>query len=299
MSEHPHKFRYLLPPGSNFQFIAKARGFMFLALFLLVATVGALVYNKTVRGEWMNWTIDFRGGTEITFSFVDKADPTKYVRVDAQAVRAALKGTDEEGFDVSETSWNVEGKGTVNGMMVKTPRFAAMKPEQAAAAREAFLAAFADKKIEKARWSGERLYVRSLTSLVGVDSTAAFKSAGLDVKPWSDDEKRLYEKPEEGSGEYHSVFAVRGIDHQFEQVLEAAIPNVDAQVVESTGVGAKAGAELRNDAVKAVIYAMLLIVLYLAFRFDLRYAPGAAFATIHDAMAVVLVFAVTWTEVSL
>ena len=40
-------------------------------------------------------------------------------------------------------------------------------------------------------------------------------------------------------------------------------------------------------------------MLYLAFRFDIRYAPGAAFATIHDAVMVIGVFAVTYTEVSL
>jgi len=40
-------------------------------------------------------------------------------------------------------------------------------------------------------------------------------------------------------------------------------------------------------------------MLYLAFRFDIRYAPGAAFATIHDAIMVIGVFSLTWKEVSL
>ena len=69
--------------------------------------------------------------------------------------------------------------------------------------------------------------------------------------------------------------------------------------MQSYGVGAKAGDKLRDDAVKSLIYAIFLIMLYLAFRFDIRYAPGAAFATIHDAVMVIGVFAVTWTEVSL
>jgi len=299
MSEHPHKFRYLLPPGSNFQFMAKARGFMILAFLIIAGAFGALAYNKAVRGEYMNWTIDFRGGTEITYEFVAKDDPTKNIKVDAHAVRAALKAAGEDGFDVSETSWSVEGKGTINGMLIRTPRYAAMKPEQAAKAAEAFRTMFADKQIEKATWSGERLYVRSQQSLIGLDAAPAFEAGGLVLKPWGDEEKALYERPDEGTGEYHSQFAVRGIDHQFETVLEKALPEADALAVQSYGVGAKAGAELRNDAIKAVVYALFLIVLYLAFRFDLRYAPGAAFATIHDALAVVLVFAVTWTEVSL
>ncbi|HEX7704707.1 MAG TPA: protein translocase subunit SecF, partial [Kofleriaceae bacterium] len=48
-----------------------------------------------------------------------------------------------------------------------------------------------------------------------------------------------------------------------------------------------------------IVYAIFLIMLYLAFRFDIRYAPGAAFATIHDAIMVIGVFALTWTPVSL
>ena len=302
---HPHKFRYLLPPGSNFQFMARSKLFLFLAIFIFLGALGALAYNKMVRGEYMNWTIDFKGGTEVIYSFHDKADAAHPpVKVDSHAVRAALKSAGEEGFDVSETSWTVEDKAgddqTVNGMMIRTPRFTAMKPEQAQLALDAFLKAAADKEIEKAAWSGERLYVRSRKSLVGLDVAPAFTAGGLELKPWTDaQEIERYSHADEGTGEYHAVYAIRGIDHQLEQVLEKALPAVDAQVVQSYGVGAKAGAELRNDALKAVIYALFLIVLYLAFRFDIRYAPGAAFATIHDAMAVVLVFAVTWTEVSL
>jgi preprotein translocase subunit SecF len=44
---------------------------------------------------------------------------------------------------------------------------------------------------------------------------------------------------------------------------------------------------------------MALIMLYLAFRFDVRYAPGAVVALLHDAILVVGVFAVTWQPVSL
>ncbi|MBK7540212.1 MAG: hypothetical protein IPI49_33645 [Myxococcales bacterium] len=39
--------------------------------------------------------------------------------------------------------------------------------------------------------------------------------------------------------------------------------------------------------------------MYLAFRFDVRFAPPARFAAIHDAVMVVGVFSITWQEVSL
>jgi preprotein translocase subunit SecF len=40
-------------------------------------------------------------------------------------------------------------------------------------------------------------------------------------------------------------------------------------------------------------------MLYIAFRFDFRYGPGTVAALLHDAILVVGVFAVTWTEFSL
>src|SRR5204863_7617906 len=90
-----------------------------------------------------------------------------------------------------------------------------------------------------------------------------------------------------------------GLDRQFKDIFEKALPNTDAIAVQSYGVGDRAGDKLRDDAAKSIVYALFLIMLYLAFRFDIRYAPGAAFATIHDAVMVIGVIAVTFTEVSL
>jgi preprotein translocase subunit SecF len=95
------------------------------------------------------------------------------------------------------------------------------------------------------------------------------------------------------------VFAMWGLDRQYANMLDQSLGNVQTIPVQSYGVGAKAGEKLRDDATKSLVYAILLIMLYLAFRFDVRYAPGAAFATIHDAVMVIGVFAVTWQEVSL
>ncbi len=55
-------------------------------------------------------------------------------------------------------------------------------------------------------------------------------------------------------------------------------------------VGPKAGEQLRNSARNAVAIAIVFIMLYLAFRFDLRFAPGVIVACIHDAMVVIGVF---------
>lgn len=300
MSEH-HKFRYLLPPGNNFQFVAKFKFWLVLSLILMTVSIGSLFVNKAVRGEYMNWTIDFRGGTEIHYAFKDKATG-KYTTADPGAVRNALQKAGEDGFDVSDITFPVQQgdeEVKVEGKIVRTPRFGALAAEEAAKVAAKFVEHFKDRDVGKAVWSGDRLSVRSKKLIPNAEVVALFKPLGLDVKPWTAEEIPQYTAPDEGTGEYNQWYALWGIDRQFEQILEKELPNVDVEAVQSYGVGAKAGDKLRDDAAKSLVYAIFLIMLYLAFRFDIRYAPGAAFATIHDAVMVIGVFAITFTEVSL
>ena len=99
-----HKFRYLLPPGSNFQFVSRFRLFFAISVLLIGASIGMLFVNKAVRGEMLNWTIDFKGGTELIFAFKDKNDPQKFVPVAPGVVRNALRDSGEANFDVGARS---------------------------------------------------------------------------------------------------------------------------------------------------------------------------------------------------
>jgi len=300
MSEQ-HKFRYLLPPGSNFSFVSKFKVWLLGSFILMAAAIGALFVNKATRGDYMNWTIDFKGGTEIIFAFKDKTSG-EYVPIDTAKIRSAFEGAGEHAVELSEISYTEstpKGEVPVKGMIVRSPRFSAITAEQQEKAREAFLAQFNTFEVGKANWSGERLYVRSKKVIKNAEAAPVFTAHGLELKPWGTKEQDQYEHPDEGTGEYNSVFSVYGLDRQYATLLEKSIGNIQAHAVQSYGVGAKAGEKLRNDAAKAIVYAIFLIMLYLAFRFDIRYAPGAAFATIHDAVMVIGVFAVTWTEVSL
>src|SRR5262249_1185887 len=147
--------------------------------------------------------------------------------------------------------------------------------------------------------------VKSGEPITNQEATDLFATAGggkkLEVKPWSDEEKAQYTTRDEGTRELNQWYGIWGIDRQYQQTFENKLgkDKTEVIVVQSYGVGAKAGSKLRDDAAKAIVFAIFLIMLYLAFRFDIRYAPGAAFATIHDAVMVIGVFAITWTEVSL
>ncbi len=309
MAAKEHKFRYILKPGNDFAFVARFKTWILISLLLCAASIAMLFVNKSVRGSHLNWTIDFRGGTEIVYAFRNRqapgpdgqVAPATYARPDAGRVRQALEQAGAAGFDVSDMSWTEEtpaGDVTARGILVRTPRFGAITPAQQQQVAEAFRTKFADRKIDVARWTGDRLFVRAGSPIKEAEAAEVFKTAGIEAKPWGDT-AQVYLTPDKSTGEYELTYSMYGLDRQYEQVLEKAFPEVDVAPMQSSTVSAKAGSELRNDGIRSIFYAMLLIVLYLAIRFDIRYAPGAIAATMHDAIMVIGVFAVTWTEVSL
>lgn len=56
-------------------------------------------------------------------------------------------------------------------------------------------------------------------------------------------------------------------------------------------VGPQVGADLRNEGISAVVWSLLLILLYVALRFDMFFAPGAIIATVHDLVLTLGIFA--------
>ena len=51
-------------------------------------------------------------------------------------------------------------------------------------------------------------------------------------------------------------------------------------------VGPQVGNQLRNKGIAALLYAMLAILVYVAFRFDFKFGPGALLAMVHDVIMV-------------
>lgn len=74
---------------------------------------------------------------------------------------------------------------------------------------------------------------------------------------------------------------------------------VPAQALRVEWVGPKAGKQLRDSARNAVAISIVFIMIYLAFRFDLRFAPGVVLACLHDALVVLGAFVIFRKEVTL
>lgn len=64
-------------------------------------------------------------------------------------------------------------------------------------------------------------------------------------------------------------------------------------------VGPQVGSELQRNSVLAVFYSLLVILIYIAFRFDLKYAPGAIYCLFHDTVITLAVFILVGKEVNI
>lgn len=64
-------------------------------------------------------------------------------------------------------------------------------------------------------------------------------------------------------------------------------------------VGPRAGEQLRDAAIKSLLYAIAFIMVYVAFRFDLRFAPGGVVALAHDSLITVGAFVLLQKEFNL
>ena len=70
-------------------------------------------------------------------------------------------------------------------------------------------------------------------------------------------------------------------------------------VESSTEIGPSIGDKLRKDTLIAVVLSLLGIIIYIAWRFDLKFGVGATLATMHDVLAMIAVFYLLNKEINL
>jgi|SRR5438552_2084130 len=71
------------------------------------------------------------------------------------------------------------------------------------------------------------------------------------------------------------------------------------QILNAESVGPKVGADLRRQAVFATLYALVGILIYIAFRFEWIYGAAAVFAVFHDTLVTLGLFSVFNREINL
>jgi len=90
-----------------------------------------------------------------------------------------------------------------------------------------------------------------------------------------------------------------GVSQRVKQLLEEKLGRGSVEIRGAEVVGPKVGKDLQESAIWATVIALALLLVYVAFRFDLSMALGAILCLMHDVMIVYGFFAWTGKEFNL
>lgn len=93
--------------------------------------------------------------------------------------------------------------------------------------------------------------------------------------------------------------ALGNLSRDIVSTLSDAFSESRVVVDSTTEIGPKVGARLRRDAMWAILAAIVGILIYITFRFKLRFGVGATVATFHDVLAVLGIFLIAGKEINL
>jgi preprotein translocase subunit SecF len=89
------------------------------------------------------------------------------------------------------------------------------------------------------------------------------------------------------------------VSQKVEGVLAQSAGTGQYEVQRVDVVGPAAGSTLRKSGFLSMFYALIGILVYVALRFDIRYAPGAVLALFHDTLITIGIFIVTQKQFDL
>lgn len=268
----------IIKPGTQFDFLGVRRTALTVS-GILVLLIWILVPFR------LNLGVDFAGGTEIEVRFTEP--------VSAADVRRNVEGA---GF--ADASVQQLGAEEENTFLVRVERVAILSDEQMASIRanlESALASHGLVSIVFDEQVGDRIDVRTerpvphevlrdaVTSVEGV----RLRTTGEAIRDLS------------RAGQPSYQILTQSLSDRVSDALEKAFgpENVDVRRVEF--VGPQVGEQLRNQGIMAVLLAMIAILLYVAFRFQPKYAPGGVIALFHDVSIVMGYYVLTGAEFNL
>lgn len=126
---------------------------------------------------------------------------------------------------------------------------------------------------------GTEIVVRFQNNVEVGDIRTAMDKAGFtkaEIKTFGSDRDMLIRTPDQGEGNV--------VGDRIRSGLQAQFPANPFIVQKEDKIGPKIGAELRRDAIYAVLASLVAILLYLGFRFKFLWAAGAVTALFHDVL---------------
>ena len=276
-----HHFFELIKPNHDFNFVGNMRLLLTISTILVTLSILMLPINHFWRGHTLNYGIEFRGGTEIQVAFSKPEE--------ANEIRAAMTAGGFKDTDVVK----IRDAAFPNSYLLRFGAVSTLSDKKSEELQEALKQKFGADGVRKFEFSegGDKVYVRFNKPVEGNDLAAVFHEHGV-----QNNTVQRYGRPEDNTYEVILV----GLDVEVRRALDTKLGAGAVQSIPAVdSVGAKAGAELRDDGIKSLGFAILCIMIYIAVRFDFRYGPGTIASLLHDAILVMGAFAILYREFSL
>jgi preprotein translocase subunit SecF len=263
----------LIKPGTYIDFM-KYRGPVITVLGLMATlSLVSLFYPGP------NYGIDFAGGTEVQLAF--DGDTT------SAEVRSALVDAGYSRPDVI----SVEGK--PNEYIIRVREVSSLPESQVDEIRASVEAALGEDALQEMKVSpgGDKITLRVSGDVHEQQLQEALTDGGAHVRSINS---------LAGSRDPRYEAHLVGVADELTDQLQAHFgERAPARALRVEWVGPKAGEQLRDAAIQSLLYAIAFIMLYVAFRFDLRFAPGGVIAMLHDALITLGIYVLVQKEVNL
>lgn len=266
--------------NTNIDFLGKQKYFFGISLLLIAIGVGSWAAKGGLK-----YGIDFTGGANINVRFASKP-PIDRIRA---AVSARIPGE----VSVQEVTGENE---VIIGIPLKEDK--ALQQERQAVV-ETLTQTFGEKT--------DRLDLNNANAqMLAERLREPFQRAAI---PMNDEQllalaRRILEfknsPPRSGVlTSFDQLREVEGVTPQMIEVIRQQCYLAPFTIRSAEVIGPKIGAEMRNKAVLAVLYALGGMLVYLALRFEFVYGLAAVLAVFHDVIITLGFFSLTDKEISL
>jgi preprotein translocase subunit SecF len=281
-------------PGIYFNFMGQRKLWFSVSGALCLASVAVML----IPGLGLNFGTDFRGGTEVELAF--KAP------VSAAQLRTEVQ---KAGFGSPDVV-HVQDPNNPDRYLLRVQEVTAIDDVQRAKILDALCYAGPDGKDPAADRCPPEKRPTELKISPGGDKISLRYDKDPDLAMVAAQIKSIPNIELRATANNPQLVSAR--DHKIEiqlkakgdQLIDGLRASLGADKVPDAPmrvewVGPKAGKLLRDAALKSIGIAIIFMMAYIAFRFDMRFAPGAVVALIHDVTIVTGVLVITRKEITL
>jgi preprotein translocase subunit SecF len=269
-----------------YDFMAVRKYWIALSLSLIAVSIGLLTFGEPKLGT------DFLGGTEVEIAFKKAVEPAQ--------VRSAVEGA---GFS-APTVIKVDDPNNPHRYLVRVQEVSTIAPETQRTIERALCLGGSDplctdtRKPTEVRFSpgGDKITLRysDAPELAFIrERISSVKQIAL--RPG--DNNPFLQNARDNKVEIQLMS--KG-DQLMEGLRKSLGPSVTPEnALRTEWIGPRAGAQLRSSAIKSIAISILFIMAYIAFRFDLRFAPGCVVAMVHDGVGTIGIMIMLGKEINL